>query len=177
VTCSCRGITEQCPCVQRFLVGWLWGRDPAAASDPQKTTVAMHLTRSRLSCRRRDSKAPCGWLSRAPWPLHPGPSGSDPSGRGSASGSALSPAVFEKQVSAQPGFLGSPDESHSTKSTFPWAPLGIDLLPRLLFSTSHTQSPSACTGARTHALTHHLPWVGWFLKPLNIREPGRGAVD
>lgn len=111
--------TEQCPCVQRSLVGWLWGEDSAAPSDPQRTTVAMHLTRSYLSCGRRDSKAPCGWLSRAPWPLHPGPSGSDPRGHGSASGSALPSAVFEKQVSAQPGSLGSPDGSHSTKSTFP----------------------------------------------------------
>lgn len=108
-TCPCRGIVEQCPRVQRLLVGWLWGGDPAAAADPQRTAVAMHLTRSHLSHGSRqqtsprvDLQSPMASSPRSFWP--------GPRRLWLASGSALS-AVFEQQVSVQPGFLGSPDES------------------------------------------------------------------
>ena len=97
------------PCAERFLIGWLWGGDPAAAADPQRTAVATHLTRSHLSHGSRqqtsprvDLQSPMASSSRSFWPR--------PRRLWLASGSALS-AVFEQQVSVQPGFLGSPDES------------------------------------------------------------------
>lgn len=166
----------------------LWGGVPSA-SEPQRRAAAMHLTCSHLtcshlmcshlacshlSCSRRDSKPPCGWLSRAPGPHLPGPSGS----RTPAATSKLQVLHFlhclNNTFQRSLGFLDPP------MSRVAPSPPSHEHRWLAQISSLRVSSPYLVPRVPQHArllartLTGHLPLLGWFLEPLNIGEPDRG---
>lgn len=159
------------------------GRSPLCIRTPEKssshafdvlTLDCSHLACSHLSCSRRDSKPPCGWISRAPGPHLPGPSGS----RTPAAASKLQALHFlhclNNTFQRSLGFLDplmSPVAPSLPSHEHRW-------LARI--SSLSVSSPYLVPRVPQHArllartLTGHLPLLEWFLEPLNIGEPGRG---